>query len=150
MIQFHLEDNQEEPVSPSVGDSYTPYYCVEASADGYVYTAVFDAIHLEGGTQMVGGSPVSTYTLELQADFRQIRVRAERTSGSPRDRIRIRVTGPSYEMTRLTGSQGVPGEVVFYDLAPGTYQVQRRRGGSWTDRRDINVTHGEYFVLYRY
>ena len=151
LAQFHLADNEGEPPSPSVGDSYTPYYCVEVSADGYVdFGPVCDAFRMEGGTQVMGGSPVDTYTVQLEADFRQIRVRAQRTNGNPRNNVRIRVIGPGYDVTRLTGSQGVPGEVIFEDLAPGAYQVERYYWFYWTDRRDVDVVYGEYYVLYIY
>lgn len=149
---FDLADNNlhEPPAVPQGGDQYTRY-CISARADGYQPGLQHDAFWVSGGRQITDAGAVETCTIKLQPTLSSIRVRAENQYGYPRDNISIRVTGPGYDKIKLTGSGGIPGEVLF-DALPSNqpYNVYRRSGSSWTDLRSQYVGLGEYYVLYRY
>lgn len=147
---FALEDNIDPPAVPKVGDLYTRY-CISARADGYQPGLQHSAFWVSGGRQITDAGEVETCTIKLQPTLSSIRVRAENQYGYPRDNISIRVTGPGYDKIKLTGSGGIPGEVLF-DALPSNqpYNVYRRSGSSWTDLRSQYVGLGEYYVLYRY
>ncbi|MHB1042034.1 MAG: prepilin-type N-terminal cleavage/methylation domain-containing protein [Eubacteriales bacterium] len=151
-VSLALGDNNpyQPPDEPQEGDEYTRY-CVKVTSVGYLtFGPEHDAFWVTGGSQMTGAGAVETYAVNLQPDFRSIRVRAEKSNGTPRNSVRIRVTGPGYDEQNQTGADGVAGEALFEDLAPGAYVVSRRQNNKWTDSRALDVQWGEYFVLYRY
>lgn len=81
-----------------------------------------------------------------------IRVRAQyATSGAPRDNVRVHITRSGYPtVEKLTGSYQ-PGEALFDTLVPGTWTVQRWKGGGWTGATTVTVTAGnEGYVLYSF
>lgn len=155
IASFFLEDNTTLPDNPQPGNTYTPYYCVKVSSQGYVTLGPqLDAFQVAYRQQMISGFPVDTYEVELQPDFRRIRVRTETTSGNPRNDVRVRVEGPGgYAVEKRTGTD-TQGEAFFNDLAPGNYRVYRWRqsfsSGYWDYQRQVSVEHGEYSVIYRY
>jgi len=141
-VAFYLADNS--------GDEY---YCVEVVAEGYVtFGPDCEAFQMVDGQQVANGNPIDTYQVELQPDFRRIRVRTEFSNGNPRNNIWVRVSGPGgYSETALTGSSA-PGEALFDNLESGQYTVQRYRGWwlGWGDPRYVSVEFGEYSVIYQY
>lgn len=147
---FHLPDNSPHEPLPELGQ-YTRY-CVRVSAPGYLdFGPEHGAFWVSGGQQMTEAGAIDTYSVSLRPDFRRIRVRTEWSDGSPRDHVRILVTGPGgYRQEKKTGAEGTPGEAVFENLARGTYYVYRRSSGDWSDEKILNVQWGEYLVTYTY
>lgn len=145
---FALPDiDYEVPAFPEDDDRYYRY-CVHVTASGYVDGGIsHGAFWVTGGEQWTGGGEIETYEVETQADFRQIRVRAQRTNGNPRNNVRIRVVGPGYDREQTTQSDG---ETTFANLAAGTYTAYRRSGSSWVGAQMVEAVWGEYFVLYSY
>ncbi|MCL6480017.1 MAG: hypothetical protein K6T65_16760, partial [Peptococcaceae bacterium] len=150
---FALPDNDPyaPPPVPQEGSRYFRY-CVRVTSAGFLpFGPAHSAFWVTGGQQMTEYGPVDTYPVNLQPDFRRIRVQAQWSNGTPRNNVLIRVQGPGgYDVQKQTGAEGVPGEALFDNLSPGTYQVTRRQGNRWVDPRQVEAVSGEYLVTYIY
>ncbi len=128
----------------------------EDSMDAGTYELVVSKDGYESYSQTIDLPPsqntvVDAYLNPL-AQTGAIRVRTQRWwNSSPRNNVPIRVIGPGgYDRIQRTGDYA-PGETLFSDLEPGTYEVYRRWSKWWINLRVVQVNAGETaYVLYSY